>query len=86
MAEAWSAGVHCVAPDNNPLRPHFTDENGTLFRVNDANSLAVALADAHRKQPTLSRERISVLARERYASTSVVARITGIFEDAIAAK
>ena len=86
VAEAWSAGVHCVAPDNNPLRPHFTDENGTLFRVNDANSLAVALADAHRKQPTLSRERISVLARERYASTSVVARITGIFEDAIAAK
>lgn len=84
VAEAWAAGLHCVAPDNNPLRPHFTAENGTLFAVDDPEALAAALETAHGKLATINREQVSQEALNRYSSDSVVSQLTRLFEGAAA--
>lgn len=45
IAEAWMCGKPCIAPNNNPLRKYFNEDNGKTYSTGDCNSLAAAMTE-----------------------------------------
>ena len=79
--EAWVTGIPSIGVKGGPIDEYFSDENGSLFEADNADSLANVMKKVYLQRKSYDRRRISQKAVSLFSSENVAARIMEVFED-----